>query len=284
MARPIELAMQERYLALVLLDIIGSTAFVQKVGAKRAAEWFQYHDSLARSLCYKFSGREIDRSDGFLLSFDRISDAVNFALFYQKTIPPKTRLQTRIGVHWGVIVEVTQDERFVGVGAKRVELEGIAKNIAARTMSLCQAGQVLLTKEAMERVRKRPDPFTPKSTRYACVGVYKFKGVKEAQEIYAVGETIESLQPPKGSEKVKRLGGPKYIRKRARDRKFMDWVVWLYWRLGFLSILFWLYVLAKVLANPYARNLILGLPIYMPLLDGSLEFLDDLWRTLVIKK
>lgn len=32
MARPIELAMQERYLAIVLLDIIGSTAFVQRAG------------------------------------------------------------------------------------------------------------------------------------------------------------------------------------------------------------------------------------------------------------
>lgn len=284
MVRPIELAMRERYLAIVLLDIIGSTAFVQKAGAKRAAEWFQYHDSLARSLCYKFNGREIDRSDGFLLSFDRISDAVNFALYYQKTIPPKTRLQTRIGIHWGVIVEVTQDERFVGVGAKRVELEGIAKNIAARTMSLCQAGQVLLTKEAMERTRKRPDPFTPKTTRYACVGLYKFKGVKQPQEIYAVGETIDSLQPPKGSDKVKRLGGPKYITKKARDRKFLDWVMWFYWRFAFLSALFTLYVLVKILTSPYARNLIFGLPIYMPLFDGGVEFIVDLWQTLIVQK
>lgn len=284
MVRPIELAMQERYLAIVLLDLIGSTAFVQRAGAKKAAEWFQYHDSLARSLCYKFNGREIDRSDGFLLSFDRIADAVNFSLMYQRTIPPKTHLQTRIGVHWGVVVEVTQDERFVGVGAKRVELEGIAKNIAARTMSLCQAGQVLLTKEAMERVRRRPDPFTPKTTRYACVGLYKFKGVKEAQEIYAVGETIESLQPPKGSDKVKRLGGPKYIKQRAKDRKFIDWAKWVYWRLAVISLFFWGYFLVNILISPDARNLFFGLPYYMPMIDEPVRLIADLWDSIVVKK
>ena len=197
-----EPTLKERSLAIVLLDIIGSTAFVQKYGAVKAAKWFQYHDRLARNLCYRYSGREIDRSDGFLLSFDRTIDAVNFALAYQKKVPPKTKLQTRIGIHWGRVIEVEQDELWVGVGAKRVELEGLAKNISARTMSLCGAGQVLLTNEAFQAVRGRTNAFTPKGTRYVCVGLYRFKGVKAPQKIFAVGESIESLQPPLGSEKV----------------------------------------------------------------------------------
>lgn len=188
-----EVTLKERYLAIVLLDIIGSTAFVQRHGAQVSAKWFQYHDRLTRNLCYKFSGREIDRSDGFLLSFDRLIDAVNFALIYQQKIPAKTKLQCRIGVHWGGVIEVTQDELWVASGAKRVELEGIAKNVAARTMSLCQAGQVLLTKEAMNRLKGRTNPFTPKGTRYVCVGLYRFKGVKEPQQIFAVGDSVKSL-------------------------------------------------------------------------------------------
>ena len=48
--------LKETHLAIVLLDIIGSTAFVQKVGARKAAVWLQYHDRLARSLLYKFEG------------------------------------------------------------------------------------------------------------------------------------------------------------------------------------------------------------------------------------
>ena len=237
--------MKERYLAIVLLDIIGSTSFVQKYGAVKAAEWFQYHDRLARSICYKFNGREIDRSDGFLLSFDNIIDAVNFALIYQKKVPPKTKLSTRIGIHWGRVIEVQQDDVFVGAGAKRVELEGLAKNIAARTMSVCMAGQVLLTEEAMSKTRSRTNHYTPKGTRYVCVGLYRFKGVSKPQKIFAVGETIGSLQPPKSTEKVKRLGGPKYIRSRARDRKLKEWFFWFLWRAGLLALVFWLYVFFK---------------------------------------
>ena len=237
----------DRILAIVLLDIIGSTAFVERYGARKAAEWLQYHDRLTRSLLYKFRGREIDRSDGFLLSFDRPVDAVNFCLHYQQSIPQKTKLQSRIGMHWGKIVEVVQDEKFTNVGAKGIELEGLAKNITARTMSLCGAGQVLLTKDAMKAVQSRTNRFTPSGTRYACVGLYRFKGVKQPQQIYAVGATIDSLQPPPSSDKVKRLGGAKKIRSRMRDRQLKDHISWVFYRLGFvcaiyLGVFFWPFI------------------------------------------
>lgn len=262
--------LKETYLAIVLLDLIGSTKFVQKAGPIKAARWLQYHDRMARSLCYKFNGREIDRSDGFLLSFETTIDAVNFALKYQSTIPPKTRLGCRIGIHWGKIVEVHQHELDVGIGVKQVELEGVAKNIAARTMSLCQRGQILLTKEALHRVKGRTNMHTPKGTRFACMGLYKFKGVREPQEVYAVGETVQSLQPPKGSEKVTRLGGPKKIRQRARDRRILDWIRWVFRRLLFVSALYWTYLLVFILAHPGTRDLF-GFPSYMPRLDAFMQ-------------
>lgn len=264
------ITMRERYLAIVLLDLIGSTKFVQKVGAKKSAVWLQYHDRLARSLIYKFQGREIDRSDGFLLSFESIVDAVNFALAYQKEIPPKTRLNTRIGIHWGSVIEIKQEDKFIDAGAKRVELEGIAKNISARTMSLCQAGQVLLTKQSINVFKKHgTNMHTPKGTRFACVGLYKFKGVKEPQEIYAIGTSVEVLQPPPSSDKVKRLGGPRYIKKRARDRKVLDWFYWFTFRFGFLAFLFWVYIFS---AYPSFRGVI-GLPKEIPFYDSFIEWL-----------
>lgn len=248
--------MRSRNLAIVLLDIIGSTAFVQRFGAVKAAKWFQYHDRLARNLVYKFEGREIDRSDGFLLSFESVLDAVNFALHYQRTVPQKTKLQTRIGVHWGSVVEVAQDELWVGVGAKSVELEGLAKNIAARTMSLCGPGQVLLTRAAIDSVRGRTNMFTPRGTKYACVGMYRFKGVKDPLEIHAVGTDIAALQPPPGNDKVKRLGGPKYIKLRARDREIKDWLLWVYKRIAVVSALWVTYVLLALLSTPVGRDVL----------------------------
>ncbi len=250
-----EIKMRERTLAIVLLDLIGSTKFVQKVGAQRAAKHFQYHDRLTRSLIYKFDGREIDRSDGFLCSFEKTIDAVNFALIYQSMIPMKTGLNTRIGVHWGRIVEVEQDELFVAINAKRIELEGIAKNIAARTMSVCGPGQVLLTAEAMAQVKGKTNYLTPKGTRYACMGLYKFKGISEALAIYAVGETIESLQPPPDSEKAKRIGGPKKIRSRARDRKIKEWAWWFLWRFFWVNVLWLAYLWLRFVCVPHNRLL-----------------------------
>jgi class 3 adenylate cyclase len=265
-----QFTLKERYLAIVLLDIIGSTAFVQKVGALKAAEWFQYHDRLTRNLCLKYQGREIDRSDGFLMSFDSPVDAVNFALSYQEHVPRKTKLNTRIGIHWGKIVEVTQDELWRSVGAKSIELEGLSKNIAARAMSLCQAKQVLLTEEAMKAVKGRVNKFTPKNARYACVGLYKFKGVSKPQTLYAVGTTIESLQPPQGSEKVKRLGGPKYIKSRARDRKLKEWLWWFTYRMFWVSVIIYIHMLYFILTHSVMR-LLLGLNHYAWVEDYARE-------------
>lgn len=245
----------EKKLALVLLDLIDSTKFVHRNGARKSAEWLQYHDRLTRSLLYKFSGREIDRSDGFLLSFDSVINALNFALWYQKTIPPKTKLHTRIGIHYGEVAEVIQEDRYTLVGAKNVELEGVAKNITARIMSICLKEQVLLSKEAYQLVRNRSNSFTPKNTRFACVGLYRFKGVKQPLEVYAVAEKIEALQPPPSNDKVKRLGGAKKIRSRLRDRKLKEWMFYLLPRIAFLNTIY-LFILAyPCLSSKQCRSL-----------------------------
>jgi class 3 adenylate cyclase len=277
-----DISFKEKNLAIVLLDIVGSTKFVQKVGARKAATWLQYHDRLTRSLCYRFQGREIDRSDGFLLSFNNVVDALNFSLYYQKEIPLKTKLNSRIGIHWGRVVEVQQDELFVGVGAKMVELEGINKNIAARTMSLCSPGQILLTEQAFLIAKASMNRLTPQGVRYACVGLYKFKGVKQPSVLYAVGFSIDRLQPPASTSKVKRLGGVKRIQSRARDRKLREWVSWIFWRTGVVSLLFFFYFCISILFNPNQRW-IFGLDKEVPILDDTKTFLSDTFTPKVYK-
>lgn len=271
--------LRERQLAIVLLDLIGSTAFVQRVGALKAATWLQYHDRLTRSLLYRFNGREIDRSDGFMLSFDRCIDAVNFGLHYQASIPAKTKIQCRIGIHWGSVIEVKQDELYTMTGAKGVELEGISKNIAARCMSLCGAGQVLLTQQAMKAVRHRTNAFTPKSTRYALAGEYRFKGVKETQIIYTVGQSIESLQPPSGNDKVKRLGGAKKIKSRLRDKQLAELVTWLVTRSGIVIGLYLLSIFGPIIIDPRLRY-INELDLWFAWVDYLIEVLTPILEIL----
>ena len=269
--------MKKAKLAIVLLDIIGSTAYVQKYGALRAAKLFQYHDRLARNLIYKYDGREIDRSDGFLCSFQRPIDAINFALHYQREIPVKTYLNSRIGIHWDTIIEVKQEDIYIEANAKKIELEGLAKNIAARTMSLCQAKQVLLTKEAMEAVRGRTNRYTPKGTLYASAGLYQFKGVSEPKQIYMVSEDADRLIPPKGNEKAKRIGGSKQIKIRARNKKLKHWIVYFYYRIGFISILYLLYNILMFLSYPEFRRFF-GLYEEFVWYDLTIQYIKESWE------
>lgn len=251
--------MTQRKLALVLLDIVGSTAYVQKAGAVKAARLLQHHDRLARSTCYKNNGREIDRSDGFLMSFDTVQDAVKFALDYNKHVTPKIGLRARIGIHWGDIVEVSQHAVYVDAGAKRTELEGISKNIAARTMSLANPSQVLLTENAYLALNRTIKLSLPPDARTACVGVYKFKGVAAPITIYAVAIKHHLLQPPKGTDKAQRLGGPAYIKKLARDRKIKDYLYAAYNVIAFFGSILTLLALYYVLRS---KELLRMLDIY----------------------
>lgn len=217
---------EERTLAIVLLDIIGSTAFVQRAGDAKAAMVFQVHDRSVRDLITRFNGQEIDRSDGFLIYFETIQDAVNFGIYYQLNVPERTKLNCRIGIHWSSIVVVHQDAKYIQGGAKRMELEGVGKNIAARTMSLCGKGQVLLTKEAMDEFKNLGvNSNTPKGTRYSFIGAYKFKGLKQYIGIYAMGLDKESLRIPDNTDKAERMGGLNVLSMNEKDVAFYNYII-----------------------------------------------------------
>ena len=66
--------------ALLIVDVVGSTALTQRLGDHAAAQWWATHDRLARDLLASWHGREIDKTDGFLLLFANVGDAAGYAL------------------------------------------------------------------------------------------------------------------------------------------------------------------------------------------------------------
>ena len=56
---------------LLVSDLVGSTRMVEELGDRATAELGQRHDRLARDLMAAHEGLEIDKTDGFLLLFDR---------------------------------------------------------------------------------------------------------------------------------------------------------------------------------------------------------------------
>lgn len=67
---------------LPLCDLVASTKLVECLGDAAAADLLARHDRIARDLLVVYNGREIDKSDGFLLLFERPIEAVRFALAY----------------------------------------------------------------------------------------------------------------------------------------------------------------------------------------------------------
>lgn len=200
--------MQKTLKALVLLDIVESTKFIERHGSMRASKVFFMHDNLVRTLIYKYEGTEIDKTDGFLIIFDRAIDGVNFAMAYHKTIPKRTGLKARIGIHWGEVVMKYNDKKYVEKGAKRIEVEGMAKPVAARIMSLARGGQTLLSHDARRCSEFRHTFFTPKNLRYKCLGKYSLKGVKNPMTVHAVGVYDADFELPDENDKVKRVAKP----------------------------------------------------------------------------
>lgn len=194
--------------ALVLLDIVNSTRFIERIGSARAAKVFFNHDKLVRTLIYRFGGKEIDKTDGFLILFDRCIDGVNFALAYHKTIPKRTTLQARIGIHWGEVVTKENEAVYVEQGAKKLEVEGLSKPIAARIMSLARGGQTLLSNEARRVSEHRTNAYTPQNISFKGLGKYKLKGVKVPMLVHAVGVKHSDFHLPEENDKVKKVARP----------------------------------------------------------------------------
>ena len=237
----------EANIAIVLTDIIGSTKFVQKNGSYNAAKWFGAHDKAVMNFIARHNGQLIDASDGHLMMFSTVSDAIGFAFEYKKFLRKKKfPFRSRVGIHWDKMLIVKSEAHIVRAGGKRINLEGIGKNIAARTMSICGEEQILMSKQAYMQYKKfgHRSNYIPKKALSALVGLYRFKGVSEPEAIYAIGLIQAQLQPPPDGEKAKRIGGAKKIKTRLRDKQIKELFFWLLYRVFFIytAILLWILI------------------------------------------
>jgi TolB-like protein len=196
---------------LLLCDLVASTQLVERVGDSTAAELLARHDRAARDLLPGFNGREIDKSDGFLLLFERPIEAVRFALAYQARLrelgtPLDAPLTSRVGIHVGEVVLRENPPEDVARGAKPLEVEGLAKAIAARVMSLAGPGRILLTRASYDFARRSAVGLEDESPlRWAIHGRYRLAGVEDLVEICEVAEPGDApLTPPESAEKAHR--------------------------------------------------------------------------------
>ena len=276
----------EAYIAIVLTDIIGSTKFVQRNGARIAAKWFGAHDKAVMNYIARHNGQLIDASDGHLIMFGSVSDSIAFAFEYKKYLRQKKfPFRSRVGIHWDKMLIVKSEAHMVRAGGKRINLEGIGKNIAARTMSICGEEQILLSKAAFMQYKKygHRSMFIPKKAQSALVGLYKFKGVAEPEAIYAIGLIEAQLQPPPSGEKVKRLGGARKIKVRLRNKTIKEIFWWIFYRSSFILLVYTIFVLFHISKRFHANNIFLimtgiDLSYYLEDINLFLEYLYNVYK------
>lgn len=201
---------------LLLTDLADSTKLVASLGDVRAAKVLSRHDRAARDLLERHSGREIDKTDGFLFLFDRPIDAARYSLAYADALRELSEelnasLSARQGMHFGEVLlhENTPDD--VARGAKPLEVDGLAKPTTARVMSLATPGQTLMTRTAFDLARRAAigAEGIPTDTEWLYHGPYSLKGVPEPVEICEVGrKNLAPLKPPPDSEKATRAITP----------------------------------------------------------------------------
>ena len=196
--------------SLALCDLVDSTGLVERLGDQRGAALLRRHDRLARDLMLQHGGQEIDKTDGFLVLFERPINAVAFALAYQRelkrlALDEAVALQARVGVHVGDVLVWQNDPGDVVHGAKPFEVEGLVKPVTARLASLALPGQILVSGVAASLAQRAHGELGPNAdrTRWINHGRYRFKGVPEPVVVYEIGEAgIAPLRQPPYSGKA----------------------------------------------------------------------------------
>ncbi|MEA9579390.1 putative peptide modification system cyclase [Xanthomonas nasturtii] len=199
-----------RLRTLLLTDLCDSTALVERIGDNAAAALFREHDRLVVKLQQQWRGRLIDRSDGLLLLFDRPIDGLGFALDYARGLKAMSDahaliLCARQGLHVGEVLTWRNSDEAVSIGAKPLEVEGLAKPTAARLMSMARPGQILISAVAESLTHRAARELGDRAERilWKSHGRWRFKGVPTPMEIYEVGEVgLTPLRMPKNSAKA----------------------------------------------------------------------------------
>lgn len=197
-------ASQSRLLTLVFTDLVASVALRQKHGDSAAAQVLGRHYSLVRTIAAEKRGREVTcTGDGFFLSFETPSEAVEFALELQRAHAADQQLpKVRIGIHVGEVSEKPPES-----GSNRsLDIQGLAVDIASRIESLALPGQILLSYSTFDNARQRLTTANRGELIWRAHGRYMFKGHDAPLAVFEVGEPgVAPLVAPVSTEKARRV-------------------------------------------------------------------------------
>ena len=142
-------------------------------------------------------GRTVKRTgDGSLVEFRSVVDAVRCAIEMQNGmvernagLPPERRIEFRVGIHLGDVVEESDGD-----------LMGDGVNIAARLEGIAKPGTICLSEDAYRQVKSRLD------LAVSDLGATQLKNIAEPVRVYSleVGKAVQA-KPTKPAARKQQL-------------------------------------------------------------------------------
>jgi len=160
-------ALSDRVLATILFtDIVGSTDRVRELGDAAWSRLLQRHHETVRRELPRYGGTEVDTAgDGFHARFDGPARAIRCGLAIRDAVRD-LGIEVRVAVHTGEIERTPEGPR------------GIAVHLAARILSLAQAGEVLVSQTTRDLVEGSGIVFADR-------GEHSLKGIEGRRRVFA---------------------------------------------------------------------------------------------------
>jgi len=187
------MAEQRKLAAILAADVVGFSRLTGADEERTLARLRALRSDLIDPTIAVHNGRVVKRTgDGALVEFRSVVDAVRCAIEIQNAmvernagLPPERRIEFRIGIHLGDVVE-ERDGDLMGDGV----------NIAARLERVAQPGAICLSEDAYRQVRSRLD------LAISDLGETKLKNIAEPMRIYSleVGRAAETRPKPGPAE------------------------------------------------------------------------------------
>lgn len=186
--------MVTREAVLLLTDVVESTSLTTRLGDARMAALWVEHDRLARRLLERWGGREVDRTDGFVLLFPAAASAAGFAadlhdglsrLAAQEGVP----FAARVVLHRGA-VRVREEP---GSTAKPIRVEGPGKELAGALLALGRGGQTLSTVDPRAPGGPAGVGTLPAAAAVHALGPHRLRGLAAPVELFEL--TLEGGLP-----------------------------------------------------------------------------------------
>jgi DNA-binding NarL/FixJ family response regulator len=157
----------EGTVTILITDVEGSTALVERLGDDAARELLREHDAVVRRVAGAHEGLEVDNEgDSFMLAFSSARRAVRCALDLNDGLAGLP-FRIRAGLNTGDVI------------AERDGYFGRAVFVASRVMSIAEGGEVLLTDVTRALAGET------QGVRFVDRGQHELKGLSGRHRIYA---------------------------------------------------------------------------------------------------